>query len=130
MHGTGTFLVPCTRFPCAGPRLRATGREVGHDGSRPGPPTARIGRMSVDPALAVAVLLTAAVAVVDWVAVARGDRRTRRWAKPGVLVGLLAVALALGAADTTTGRLVLVALALGLVGDVLLLEDTESRFVG
>ena len=60
--------------------------------------------MSVDPALAVAVLLTAAVAVVDWVAVARGDRRTRRWAKPGVLVGLLAVALALGAADTTTAR--------------------------
>ena len=86
--------------------------------------------MSVDPALAVAVLLTAAVAVVDWVAVARGDRRTRRWAKPGVLVGLLAVALALGAADTTTGRLVLVALVLGLVGDVLLLEDTEPRFVG
>ena len=86
--------------------------------------------MSAALALLVAVLATLAVAVVDWRAVAREDARTERWAKPAVMVGLLAVALVLGAADSSTGRLVLVALVLGMVGDVLLLEDTEPRFLG
>ncbi|MEZ5094310.1 lysoplasmalogenase [Nocardioides sp.] len=38
------------------------------------------------------------------------------------------VALALGAADTAAGRWLLVALALGLVGDVFLLGRTTARF--
>ncbi|WP_392542490.1 lysoplasmalogenase [Oryzobacter telluris] len=83
-----------------------------------------------DVALWVAVLATAVVAVLDWRAVVRDDRRTERWAKPAVMVGLIAVSLLLGAADSTTGRLVLVALVLGMVGDVLLLEDTQPRFLG
>lgn len=86
--------------------------------------------MSADLALSAAVLATLTIAVTDWLAVARDDHRTERWAKPAVMVGLLAIALALGAAGTTTGRLVLLALALGVVGDVLLLEDTRPRFLG
>lgn len=86
--------------------------------------------MSADSALTAAALVTVVVALLDWVAVGRRDRRTERWAKPGVMVGLVAVAITLGAAGTTTGRLVLLALVLGMVGDVLLLEDTEPRFLG
>ncbi|WP_377641776.1 lysoplasmalogenase family protein [Oryzobacter terrae] len=86
--------------------------------------------MSADVVLLAAVVATAGVALLDWWAVARRHRRTEGWAKPAVMVGLLAVALALGAADSTAGRLVLVALVLGMVGDVLLLEDTEPRFLG
>jgi uncharacterized membrane protein YhhN len=51
------------------------------------------------------------------------------WAKPAVMVALGAVALALGAADTTSGRWVLAALAFGLVGDLALLGDSEARFL-
>jgi uncharacterized membrane protein YhhN len=76
----------------------------------------------------VAAALTAVVAVLDWRAVVRDDRRTERWAKPAVVVGLAVVALLGGAGGTTTGRWVLLALALGLVGDVLLLPGPD-RFV-
>lgn len=86
--------------------------------------------MKADAVLLVAVLGTAVVAALDWRAVARHDRRTEGWAKPAVMVGLIAVALALGATGSATGRLVLVALLLGMVGDVLLLEDTQPRFLG
>ena len=87
--------------------------------------------MSADAVLLVlAAAATAVVAGLDWRAVARGDRRTEGWAKPAVMVGLAAVALALGAGGSTTGRLVLLALLLGMVGDVLLLEDDERRFLG
>lgn len=75
-----------------------------------------------------AAALTAVVAVLDWRAVVRGDQRTERWAKPAVVVGLGVVALLAGAGGTTTGRWVLLALALGLVGDVLLLPGPD-RFV-
>lgn len=74
--------------------------------------------------------LTAALAVVDWWAVARRRRAVERWAKPAVMLGLLLVAVALGAGDTTVGRWTLAALVLGLVGDVFLLEDSQARFVG
>jgi uncharacterized membrane protein YhhN len=73
-------------------------------------------------------LLPAASAVVDWYAVARGDRRTEAWAKPATLVALVVVALVLGAADTSAGLWLLLALVLGLVGDVFLLGDTDTRF--
>jgi uncharacterized membrane protein YhhN len=70
----------------------------------------------------------AVLAVVDWYAVARGDRRTETWAKPGTLVALIVTALVLGATDTTAGGWLLVALALGLAGDVFLLGDSDVRF--
>ncbi len=72
--------------------------------------------------------LPAVLALVDWYAVARGDRRTETWAKPAVLAALIVTALDLGATDTTPGLWLLVALALGLVGDVFLLGDSDTRF--
>jgi uncharacterized membrane protein YhhN len=73
-------------------------------------------------------LLPAVLALVDWYAVARGDRRTETWAKPATLIGLIVVALAQGATDTSAGLWLLVALVLGLAGDVLLLGDSDTRF--
>lgn len=72
--------------------------------------------------------LPAAVALVDWYAVARDDRRTETWAKPLVMVSVMAVALVLGAADTDAGRWLLVALFFGLLGDIALLGETIPRF--
>jgi uncharacterized membrane protein YhhN len=83
---------------------------------------------AVPDAVWLAALVTAVVAVVDWRAVVRGDVRTERWAKPAVVCGLLVVALFAGAGGTTSGRWVLLALLLGLVGDVLLLPGPD-RFV-
>jgi len=73
-------------------------------------------------------LLPAALALVDWYAVARGDRRTEAWAKPATLVGLIVVALVLGATDSSAGLWLLAALVLGLAGDVFLLGDSDTRF--
>ena len=73
-------------------------------------------------------LLPATFAVVDWYAVARGDRRTELWAKPATLVALIGVAGALGAPGSTAGIWLLVALAFGLLGDVMLLGDSTARF--
>lgn len=70
----------------------------------------------------------AALALVDWYAVARDDRRTETWAKPAVLVSLIAAAVVLGATDSTAGLWLLVALVLGLAGDVFLLGSSDSRF--
>jgi uncharacterized membrane protein YhhN len=78
----------------------------------------------------VAAAVTAALFAADWWAVWHRRADVERLAKPAAMVGLFSVALLAGAADTTAGRWLLVALALGLVGDVLLLEDTPRRFVG
>jgi uncharacterized membrane protein YhhN len=75
-------------------------------------------------------VVTASLALVDWWAVIRHLRQVERWAKPAVMVGLGAVALALGATGSPTGWWVLAALSTGLVGDVLLLGDGEGRFLG
>lgn len=73
-------------------------------------------------------VLPAGLAVVDWWAVARGDRRTESWAKPATLVALIVTAVALGAGTSTPGRWLLVALAFGLLGDVALLGESMDRF--
>ncbi|MFC4786284.1 lysoplasmalogenase [Nocardioides sp. MAHUQ-72] len=73
-------------------------------------------------------VLPAVLAPLDWWAVARGDRRTETWAKPATLAALVVTALVLGAADSTPGRWLLVALVFGLLGDVALLGDSMSRF--
>lgn len=70
----------------------------------------------------------AAVALVDWYAVARDDRRTEAWAKPLVMVSVIAVALVLGGGDSAAGRWLLVALVFGLLGDIALLDDSIDRF--
>ncbi|HEY3531362.1 MAG TPA: lysoplasmalogenase [Nocardioides sp.] len=73
-------------------------------------------------------VVPAVLALVDWYAVGRGDRRTETWAKPATLLALILVALVLGGTGTPAGLWLLVALVLGLVGDVSLLGRTESRF--
>ena len=72
--------------------------------------------------------LPACFALVDWYAVARGDRRTETWAKPAVLMSLIVAAVVLGATATAAGVWLLVALVFGLLGDVALLSDSVSRF--
>ena len=73
-------------------------------------------------------VLPACLALVDWYAVARGDRRTETWAKPLVLASLVATAVVLGATETAAGLWLLVALVFGLVGDIALLSDSLPRF--
>ena len=73
-------------------------------------------------------VLPACLALVDWYAVARGDRRTESWAKPLVLASLVATAAFLGATASAAGIWLLVALVFGLAGDVALLSDSLPRF--
>lgn len=77
---------------------------------------------------ALASALFAGLALLDWYAVARSDRRLETLAKPATLAALLGVAVALGAGETDAGRWLLVALAFGLLGDVFLLGDSLPRF--
>ncbi|MEZ5098160.1 MAG: lysoplasmalogenase [Nocardioides sp.] len=86
--------------------------------------------MSGQPLVAGLAAGTALVAVVDWVAVHRGARGVETWAKPATLAGLLLVAVVAGAPGSVAGWWLLVALACGLAGDVLLLEHSSSRFLG
>ena len=80
-------------------------------------------------AVVVAALLTGAVMLANLWAVGRDRRDIERVTKPAAMVGLLAVAALAGAGDTASGRWLLLALVLGLVGDVLLLDDSQPRFV-
>ena len=73
-------------------------------------------------------LLPAVLALVEWYAVWRRDRRTQLWAKPAVLGALIVTALVLGATDDPAGIWLLVALVFGLAGDVFLLGDSDTRF--
>ena len=74
----------------------------------------------------VAAVVTAGFFAADWWAAWHRRPDVERLAKPAAMVGLLSVALLAGATDTASGRWVVLALVLGLVGDVLLLEDTPS----
>jgi uncharacterized membrane protein YhhN len=70
------------------------------------------------------------LAAVDWWSVVRGRPAVERWAKPAVMLAIAGAAVAAGALGSEVGRWVLVALGFGLVGDVLLLGDTQGRFLG
>lgn len=70
--------------------------------------------------------LTAALAVVDWWAVANSRRSVELVCKPATLVALIAVALALDPADDAMRTWFVVALVFSLGGDVFLMLD---RFV-
>lgn len=72
--------------------------------------------------------LTGAVAAIDWWAVATERRSWERIAKPATLGLLVCAAAAGGAFGDATGRLLLVALVLGLIGDVFLLGEGNSAF--
>lgn len=78
---------------------------------------------------AIALLTVAGVvAVVDWVAVGRDDRRTEYVAKPLTMVALLGAALVLDPADGTARTWFVVALLCSLAGDVFLMLPGD-RFV-
>ena len=74
------------------------------------------------------VVLTGAVAMVDWSAVQRGDRRLEYVAKPATMVFLLAAALALDPVDGTARGWFVAALVFSLAGDVFLMLP-HDRFV-
>jgi uncharacterized membrane protein YhhN len=76
------------------------------------------------------VLLTAAAAaaVADWVAVATRRRAVEQVAKPAYVVLLAAFAWLLHADETASGVFLLAALGFCLVGDVLLLSDSDRAF--
>jgi uncharacterized membrane protein YhhN len=82
-------------------------------------------------ATAAALLVVAAVvAAVDWIAVARDVMAVERIAKPLVMVALVAAAAAVDPVSSTERAAFVIALLLGLVGDVLLLEpDDQNRFL-
>jgi uncharacterized membrane protein YhhN len=72
--------------------------------------------------------LAAVAAVIDWYAVAAGRRVVEYVAKPATLALLIGVARALDAHSGAVQAAFVVALALSLVGDVLLLLPGEAAF--
>ena len=76
-----------------------------------------------------AILACAAVvAIVDWIAVARGWTRVEYAAKPLTMVALIGVALTIDPAYSDMRAAFVIALACSLVGDVFLMLPTD-RFV-
>lgn len=75
-------------------------------------------------------VVTAGVAVADWIAVARGRKDVETWLKPATLALLIATVVAAGALHHVAGVWLVVALVLGMIGDIALLDDTvEARFL-
>ncbi len=73
-------------------------------------------------------MIAAGFAVGDWVAVVRDDKRLEYVCKPATMVFLLALASALEVDDTSVQNWFLLALALSLIGDVVLMLPRD-RFV-
>jgi uncharacterized membrane protein YhhN len=71
---------------------------------------------------------TAVVALLDWIAVARGWTRVEYAAKPLTMVGLIGVALAIDPKYSDMRAAFVIALACSLVGDVILMLPSD-RFV-
>ena len=74
------------------------------------------------------LVVAAVLAVGDWLAVARGNKRLEYVCKPGALVALIGVALALDPAHGDVRAWFVLALALSLAGDVFLMLPSD-RFV-
>ncbi len=74
------------------------------------------------------LVVAAALAVVDWIGVARGSRALEYVGKPGALAALVLVALTLDPADGSARTWFVVALVLSLAGDVFLMLPRD-RFV-
>ncbi len=82
-------------------------------------------------ALAWALLaITAAIAVVDWIAVVHSSTRVEYVAKPLVMVGLILVALVLTPINNVERWFFVAALALGLVSDVFLMLPGDLLLPG
>ena len=74
----------------------------------------------------VPMAIAGVIAVLDWWAVGTDRRPVERWAKPGVMVFLILAALLIPAGSESVRWWIVVGLAFGLVGDVLLFLD---RFI-
>jgi uncharacterized membrane protein YhhN len=72
--------------------------------------------------------LTAVAAVADWIAVSRGTRGAEFLLKPLVMVGLIAVALALEPSSGFARAMIVAGLVLSMIGDVFLMLP-KDRFV-
>jgi len=73
---------------------------------------------------------TGVIAFVDWVAVLASNRRLEYAAKPAVMIGLIAVALALRPTSPAERALFIVALVLGLASDVFLMLPKDMFLAG
>ena len=78
----------------------------------------------------VLLALTLAIAALDWVSVAVAVRWLEYATKPGFMVGLIAVALAMHPVDTTERAFFVVALAFGLASDVFLMLPRDLFIAG
>ncbi len=75
-------------------------------------------------------VLAAVLGAADLVAVAREHHRAEAWLKPLAVVAIWVAAAGTGLLDRPWGIVATIALALGLLGDVLLLrDDLPGRFV-
>ena len=76
------------------------------------------------------VAATVVVAVVDWLAVVKANRPVEYAAKPAVMIGLMAVAVALRPISDTQRAVFIAALALGLASDVFLMLPRDMFLAG
>lgn len=86
--------------------------------------------IKVEPLPATLLAATGVFAVADWIAVQRASRRLEYAAKPLVMVGLVAVAIALNPVDAAQRGLFVVALLLGLASDVFLMLPRDLFLAG
>jgi uncharacterized membrane protein YhhN len=78
----------------------------------------------------IALALTTAVAVLDWIAVATSNRWLEVVAKPAVMVGLIAVAFLVNPVNFIERGFFVVALGFGLVSDVFLMLPQDLFLLG
>lgn len=76
------------------------------------------------------LVATAAVTVADWVAVVTSRRRLEYVLKPAVMVGLIALAVAIQPVSSTERAFFVVALVLGLASDVFLMLPRDMFLAG
>lgn len=75
-------------------------------------------------------VLTGLVTLADWAGIVRRvPQDVQQWTRPAPLVLLTATTVAAGALEHSAGRWLVLALACGALGDVLLVDATERRFV-
>jgi uncharacterized membrane protein YhhN len=77
----------------------------------------------VSGASAIAIGIAFVIACIDWWSVATSRRWVEAWAKPAVVVALIAAAVLLEPANSTIGWLITGGLFFGLLGDVALFLD-------
>jgi uncharacterized membrane protein YhhN len=82
-------------------------------------------RVAMTASVVLLLTLTAVIAVADWIAVASARRGLEYAAKPLTMVGLIATVLAYDTDQSAVKVFVLAALALSLLGDVLLMLPDE-----